>query len=66
MLTPLFVLKMIHLKMVRLVLLVEFLWLLPLALLSVWMHEVAPLITAVAFVPIVIFAVRNGPLREDA
>ena len=55
-----------HLKMVRLVLLVELLWLLPLALLSVWMHEVAPLITAVALVPIVIFAVRNGPLREDA
>ncbi len=55
-----------HLKMVRLVLLIDLLWLLPLAMLSVWMHEIAPLITAVAFSPIVIFAVRNGPLREDA
>ena len=55
-----------HLKMVRLVLLIELLWLFPLALLSVWMHEVAPLITAIAFSPIAIFAARNGPLREDA
>ena len=55
-----------HLKMVRLVLLIELLWLFPLALLSVWMHEVAPLITAIAFFPIAIFAARNGPLREDA
>jgi Fuc2NAc and GlcNAc transferase len=55
-----------HLKMARLVLLIELLWLFPLALVSVWMHEVAPLITAIAFFPIIIFAVRNGPLREDA
>ena len=55
-----------HLKMVRLVLLIELFWLFPLALLSVWMHEVAPLITAIAFSPIAIFAARNGPLREDA
>jgi len=55
-----------HVKMVRLVLLIEFLWLFPLAVLSVWMHEIAPLITAVAFLPIVFFAVRNGPLRENA
>jgi Fuc2NAc and GlcNAc transferase len=54
-----------HLKVVRLVLLIEFLWLLPLAMLSVWMHEIAPIMTAVAFLPIVVFAVRNGPLRED-
>jgi Fuc2NAc and GlcNAc transferase len=55
-----------HLKMGRLVLLIELLWLFPLALLSVWMHEIAPLITAIAFFPVAIFAVRNGPLREDA
>jgi len=55
-----------HLKTVRLVLLIELFWLFPLALISVWMHEVAPLITAIAFFPIAIFAVRNGPLREDA
>lgn len=55
-----------HLKTVRLVLLIELLWLLPLAFLTAWAHEVAPLITAVALLPIVIFAVRNGPLREDA
>jgi len=55
-----------HLKVVRLVLLIELLWLLPLALLSVWMHGIAPFITAIAFLPIVVFAVRNGPLREDA
>jgi Fuc2NAc and GlcNAc transferase len=54
-----------HLKIVRLVLLVELMWLLPLAMLSVWMPESAPLITAVAFLPIIVFAVRNGPLRED-
>ena len=54
-----------HLKVVRLVLLIELLWLLPLAMLSVWMHEIAPIITAVAFFPLVIFALRNGPLRED-
>ena len=55
-----------HLKVVQLVLLIELFWLFPLALLSVWMHEIAPLIAAIAFFPIVIFAVRNGPLREDA
>lgn len=55
-----------HLKMVRIVLLIELLWLLPLGLLSAWMHSVAPLITVVALLPIVIFAARNGPLREDA
>lgn len=54
-----------HLKVVRLVMLVELLWLLPLALLSSWVHEFAPLITALAFCPIVIFVIRNGPLRED-
>ncbi len=54
-----------HLKVVRIVLLIELLWLFPLALLSVWMHEIAPLITAVAFSPIVVFAARNGPFRED-
>ena len=54
-----------HLKVVRLVLLIELSWLLPLALLSVWMHEIAPIITAVAFFPIIVFALRNGPLRED-
>jgi len=55
-----------HLKVVRLVLLIEVLWLFPLAMLSVWMHQIAPLITVVAFLPIVVFSVRNGPLREDA
>lgn len=55
-----------HLKVVRLVLLIEISWLFPLALLSVWMHEIAPLITAIAFFPIAVFTVRNGPLREDA
>ena len=55
-----------HLRMVRLVLLIELLWLFPLAMLSVLMHEIAPLITAVAIFPIVIFALRNGPLREIA
>lgn len=54
-----------HLKVVRLVLVIEVFWLLPLALLSAWMHELAPLITAVAFAPIVVFVIRNGPLRED-
>ena len=55
-----------HLKMVRLVLLIELFWLFPLAMLSIWMHEIAPWLTAVAFLPIVVFAVRNGPLRENA
>lgn len=55
-----------HLKVVHLVLLIEILWLFPLALLSVWMNEIAPLITVVAFLPIAIFAARNGPLRENA
>jgi len=54
-----------HLKVVRLVLLIEILWLLPLAVLSVWLNEIAPIIAAVAFLPIIVFAVRNGPLRED-
>lgn len=55
-----------HLKVVWLVLLIDLFWLLPLAVLSVWMHEIGPIITAVAFLPIFIFAARNGPLRENA
>lgn len=55
-----------HLKVVRLVLGIEFFWLLPLAILSVWVNEWATWITAVAFLPIVIFSIRNGPLKEDA
>ena len=54
-----------HLRVVRLVLLIELLWLLPLALLSVQLHAFAPAITVLAFAPIVVFVVRNGPLRED-
>lgn len=54
-----------HLKVVRLVLLIELLWLLPLAMLSVWNHAIAPIIAAIAFLPIIVFAIRNGPLRED-
>ena len=45
---------------------IELFWLLPLAMLSVWLQALAPIIAAIAFVPIVIFAARNGPLRENA
>jgi len=54
-----------HLKMVKLVLLIELLWLLPLAWLSVWLQEFAPLVAAIALLPIAVFAIRNGPLREN-
>ncbi len=55
-----------HLKVVRLVLLIEVFWLIPLAALSVWRHEIAPLLTIIACLPIIMFSLRNGPLRENA
>jgi Fuc2NAc and GlcNAc transferase len=54
-----------HRKGVLLVLLIDLLWLLPLAAASVWKPKFALLVALAAFLPIGVFVARNGPLREN-
>lgn len=54
-----------HLKVILLVLAIDIFWLLPLATIAFLNPKLAWLITTIAYIPIILFCLRFGPLNED-